>query len=102
MVKKETIERVIRKIKKQFKPQKIILFGSYAWGKPTDDSDLDIFLIMDSNLRRDLRAHQVQKVFSERKFPLDVIVYTPQELEMSLKRGNLFIREILEKGVSYD
>ncbi|HIE15105.1 TPA: nucleotidyltransferase domain-containing protein [Candidatus Bathyarchaeota archaeon] len=37
-------------MKTQFQPQKIILFGSYAWGKPTEDSDIDLFLIMESNL----------------------------------------------------
>jgi predicted nucleotidyltransferase len=102
MVKKEMIEKIIRKIRKQFKPQRIILFGSYAWGKPSDDSDIDIFLIMESNLRRDVRAYQVQKIFSDRTFPLDIIVYTPEEVNQSLKRGTLFIKEILERGVPYE
>jgi len=92
------IAEVVNKIKVQFQPQKIILFGSYAWGEPDEDSDLDLFLIMESQLRRDERSRVVQKIFSDRTFPLDIIVYTPKELENSLKRGNPFIKEILSKG----
>jgi len=102
MDKKTIVTEIVDKIKTQFNPQKIILFGSYAWGKPTDDSDIDLFLIMESNLRRDKRARQIQKAFSQRTFPLDIIVYTPKEVKQSLKRDNPFIREILRKGVSYE
>ncbi len=102
MTTKEIVLEIVSKIKNQFKPQKIILFGSYAWGKPTEDSDIDLFIIMESSLRRDKRALQVQKMFSQRTFPLDIIVYTPEEVKQSLERGNLFIREILSQGVSYE
>lgn len=98
MGKKEIIRGITNKIKTHFQPQKIILFGSYAWGKPTEDSDIDLFLIMESNLRRDERAVQISDLFSYRLFPLDVIVYTPEEVELSLKRGSPFTREILTKG----
>lgn len=101
MVKAKKIREIAEEIKLNFHPQKIILFGSYAWGNPTDDSDVDLFLVMDSNLRRDIRARTVRKVFSERTFPLDIIVYTPKEVEQSLKKGNPFIKEILTKGVLY-
>ena len=102
ITKNKQLLQITDKIKTHFNPQKIIVFGSYAWGKPTEDSDIDIFLIMESNLRRDERARQVQKIFSQRTFPLDVIVYTPEEVEQSLKRGNPFIREILNQGVLYE
>ncbi|MFH1259171.1 MAG: nucleotidyltransferase domain-containing protein [Elusimicrobiota bacterium] len=98
MVEKKLITEISDKIKTYFHPQKIILFGSYAWGKPNNDSDIDLFLIMDSNLRRDERAVQVSDLFPDRTFPLDIIVYTPEEVEMSLKRDNPFTREILTKG----
>jgi len=101
ITKNKQLLQITDKIKTHFNPQKIIVFGSYAWGKPTEDSDIDIFLIMESNLRRDERARQVQKIFSQRTFPLDVIVYTPEEVEQSLKRGNPFIREILNQGVLF-
>ena len=102
ITKNKQLLQITDKIKTHFNPQKIIVFGSYAWGKPTEDSDIDIFLIMESNLRRDERSRQVQKIFSQRTFPLDVIVYTPEEVEQSLKRGNPFIKEILNQGVLYE
>lgn len=98
MTRKEIITEIVNKIKTQFRPQKIILFGSYAWGKPTEDSDIDLFLIMESNLRRDERAVQVSDLFPYRLFALDVIVYTPEEIKLSLKRDNPFVKEILTRG----
>ena len=98
MLKKEMVAEIADKIKSHFQPQKIILFGSYAWGKPTEDSDVDLFLVMESKLRRDERAVQISDLFPHRLFPLDVIVYTPAETELSLKRGSPFIKEILNKG----
>ena len=95
------ITEIVKKINARFSPQKIIVFGSYAWGNPTEVSHIDLFLIMDSKLRRDERARQVQKIFPDRTFPLDIIVYTPHEVKKSLERGNPFIKEILEKGISY-
>ena len=94
----EIIPYIVNKIKTQFNPKKIIQFGSLVWGKPGEDSDIDLFIIMDSELRRDERARKVQKLFSDRKFPLDIIVYTPLEIEDIIKRGNPFIKEILSKG----
>ena len=99
MTAQKKINEIVIQIKKQFQPQKIILFGSSAWGSPAEDSDIDLFLIMESNLRRDERARKIQKIFSDRTFPLDIIVYTPEEVEESLERGNSFIEEILSKGI---
>ncbi|PIU68081.1 MAG: nucleotidyltransferase domain-containing protein [Armatimonadetes bacterium CG07_land_8_20_14_0_80_40_9] len=98
MNKKEIIGKIVKEIKTRYQPQKIILFGSYGRGETTEDSDIDLFLIMESNLRRDERAREVLKIFSDRTFPIDIIVYTPKEVEQSLKRGNPFVREILGKG----
>ena len=92
------IKKVTGKIRDNFRPQKIILFGSRAWGKPSPDSDLDLFVVMPSTLRRDNRSMEISKLFSDRLFPLDVLVYTPEEVNKSLKRNNPFIKEILEKG----
>jgi predicted nucleotidyltransferase len=96
---KKLITDIVKKIKTKFNPQKIILFGSCAWGEPNMDSDIDLFLIMETTLRRDERSRQVQKIFSQRTYPLDIIVYTPSEVKLSLERGNPFIREIINKGV---
>ena len=92
------IGRIADKIKTHFKPHKIILFGSRAWGRPSPDSDLDLFIVMPSSLRRDNRGMEISKLFSDRLFPLDVLVYTPEEVASSLGRNNPFIKEILGKG----
>jgi len=97
MLNKE-IQKITKIIKEKYKPKSIILFGSYAWGKPSEDSDIDLFLVMDSKLRRDERAAEVSELFSDRLFPLDIIVYTPKEFELSIKRGSFFVKEILAKG----
>jgi predicted nucleotidyltransferase len=92
------IQQVTERIVRECHPHKIILFGSFAWGKPKCYSDLDLFVIMDSDLRRDRRAAKISQLFPHRRFPMDVIAYTPEEVQTSLKRGNPFIRDILEKG----
>ncbi|MFQ6109811.1 MAG: nucleotidyltransferase domain-containing protein [Candidatus Aminicenantales bacterium] len=97
-IKNKMITDIVNKIKLHFRPKKIILFGSYAWGKPNEDSDIDLFVIMESDLRRDERSCMIQKLFSDRTFPLDIIVYTPKEVKESLNRGNPFIEEILTRG----
>ena len=63
MNQKKLVTDIVEKIKTKFNPQKIILFGSCAWGEPNMDSDIDLFLIMETNLRRDERSRQVQKIF---------------------------------------
>jgi len=98
MITKDLVNKILTKIIRSFHPQKIILFGSHAWGKPDEDSDLDLFVIMESDLRRDERARRISKLFSNRTFPLDIIVYTSEEVELSLSRGNPFTKEILTKG----
>ncbi len=95
---KKLLRQIADKIHKNCRPEKIILFGSNAWGKPSKHSDIDIFLVMDSNLRRDKRADKISELFADRTFPLDVIVYTPHELNKSLKNGNAFISEIINRG----
>lgn len=92
------IDNIVAKIAQNFHPQKIILFGSYVWGNPYTDSDLDFLVIMDSYLRRDNRSLEISRLFSDRKFPLDIIVYTPDEIKISTMNGNPFIKNILEKG----
>lgn len=92
------INKVVNRISEKFKPQKILLFGSRAWGNPSPDSDLDLFIIMPSSLRRDNRSSEISKIFRDRRFPLDVMVYTPDEVKLSIQRENPFIKEIINNG----
>lgn len=102
----ETLPQATRKIVSALKPEKIILFGSYANGNPTPDSDVDLLIIMEirSNYRETYRM--VSSLLYPRQFPVDIIIKTPQEVEEAMEGGkdnSFFIREILKTGrVLYD
>lgn len=79
--------------------QKIILFGSYASGRPSPDSDVDLFIVMPTTRRWHERVRMLQALFPERPVPLDVIVRTPREVRQRLTSYFCpFTREILNKG----
>ena len=82
MIAKEQIESVVQVIVEGYEPIKIILFGSYAYGHPTKDSDLDLLIIKDgeaSGIQRNRRVRNILKDFS---IPIDVIVKSSQEFDM--------------------
>jgi predicted nucleotidyltransferase len=92
--------RVIRKfardVAERFDPEKIILFGSYAYGTPHEDSDVDILVVMEARNQIDqaVRIHwSIQP-----PFPLDIIVRTPKNLAWRLAEGQSFLHEITSKG----
>jgi len=92
------IRRAARRIVDAVHPEKIILFGSFAYGKPTLDSDVDLLVIMESNLRPHARAVQVLEILYPRPFPVDIIVRTPAEVEERLLIGDCFFQEIMSEG----
>ena len=92
------LKSIAKRIGKSLPIEKIILFGSYANGKPTQDSDVDLFVVMKSRKRPAERAMIVSDLIYPRHFPMDIIVRTPQEVKKRLSQGDFFIEEILEKG----
>ena len=92
------IPEIREKIVKGINPEKIILFGSYAWGKPTKDSDVDLFIVKDSEERRIDRAREVRKVILGSGVAVDILVYTPKEVEKRVSMEDPFIMNILNKG----
>ena len=102
----KTLPKAIKRIVAELKPEKIILFGSYAYGNPTPDSDVDLLVIMETNGRNKETYRAVSKLLYPREFPVDIIVKTPKEVEEALNGGvdnAFFIREIVKKGkVLYD
>src|SRR5258707_13845830 len=90
------IRRFARRIAERFQADKIILFGSYAYGVPHEESDVDLLVIMrtrnaiDQSIRISLAL--------ERPFSLDLLVRTPWQIERGLKDDDWFLREIIEKG----
>ncbi|MGR3311123.1 MAG: nucleotidyltransferase domain-containing protein [Candidatus Brocadiales bacterium] len=82
MLTHEQINQIVKAIVTGYEPQKIILFGSYAHGKPTKDSDIDLLVIKDDNLPKVHRNRIVRSYLKDFLFPIDVIVKTSQEFEM--------------------
>lgn len=102
----KTLPKAVKRIVSELKPEKIILFGSYAYGNPTHDSDVDLLIIMRTRKKRAERYVAVSQVLDPRQFPVDIIVKTPKEIVEALKGGrdnSFFIREIIKTGkVLYD
>src|SRR5205807_2302579 len=89
------IRRFARQIAERFRPEKIILFGSYAYGTPHNESDVDLLVIMPV---RDRHAQAIRILLAfERQFSLDRIVRTPKQIERGLKEDDWFLREIIER-----
>jgi predicted nucleotidyltransferase len=76
----EQLQKVAAIIAEKFNPVRIILFGSHARGAATEDSDLDLFVEMETDRRPPERAIEVSAMFGLRPWPLDVVVYTPSEV----------------------
>ncbi len=99
----ELLSDITRRIVEHFHPEKVILFGSYAYGQPHLSSDVDLLVIMESDEPIFSRMGKVHDVARVPFLPMDVIVRTPQELEERLKMGDYFLAEVLAKGrVLYD
>jgi predicted nucleotidyltransferase len=85
-----------RRVAERFKPDKIILFGSYAYGTPHEDSDVDILVVMPA--RSQLSQAARIELACESYFPLDIIVRTPENMRWRLEEGESFLREIVSRG----
>lgn len=94
----ETLPAVTQRIVEALKPEKIILFGSYAYGHPTPDSDVDLLVIMESAASPVERYLAVARLLRPRPFPVDIVVKTPMELRRACEANDGFIREILSRG----
>src|SRR5947208_726736 len=82
------IRRFARQVAERFHPEKIILFGSHAYGTPHADSDVDILVIMPARNRHD-QAYKIRDCVSA-PFPMDLVVRTPAEMRWRLREGDLF------------
>jgi predicted nucleotidyltransferase len=78
LISPEIISAVVRAIAENFSPRKIVLFGSYAYGHPTPDSDLDLLVIMESDLPWHKRSALIRRIFRPAPCAMDILVYIPR------------------------
>ena len=98
---KKIISGIANKIVEHFRPEKIILFGSVAKGTPTEESDIDILVIMDSGKRPARRSMEVSKVCRPKFVSMDILVRTPEEIKKRLAIGVTLLKRFLKKVKSY-
>ena len=89
---------IINTIRDQYKPDKIVIFGSHASGQPTQDSDLDLLVVKETDKPQPQRDLDVSSLLYPRQLPVDIIVKTPQEIAEESERKNSFIKLILSTG----
>jgi len=97
MVTRRQIEELSNRIATRFHPEKIVLFGSYASGQPTEDSDVDLLVVMPFSGRSVDQAVEI-RMETRSSFPVDLIVRTPEAVLERLRLGDTFISGILNAG----
>jgi len=97
MVNLSDIQSIASQIARKFHPDKILLFGSYACGKPTPDSDVDLLVSMRTSLHSVEQAARIRKAV-DFPFPVDLLVRTPEQIEERLALGDGFIRDVTCHG----
>ncbi len=98
----EAIERMVQRIVEQFHPEKVILFGSYAYGTPTEDSDVDLMVVMETE-ENTLHTSATISGSIDHIFPIDILVGKHGKLEESFARRGNFATEVITEGkVLYD
>jgi uncharacterized protein len=97
-VTEEILAEIVRRIVAALHPERVILFESYAYGRPSDNSDVDLLVILETDARPADRYLAVSRLIRPRPFPLDILVKTPDEITQALAKGDSFIREIVAQG----
>lgn len=98
MVNRRDIEATCQDIVREFHPLKIILFGSYANGTPTEDSDIDLLVVMDIPASKTRREAIEIRQRIPRRFRMDLLVRCPEEIAFRVAHNDWFLREVLEEG----
>lgn len=97
MISKRTLSAIVSSIVENCAPEKIILFGSHAYGKPTEESDLDLFVVARIPGLPSERIRTVRRAIKQ-NIPVDVVVRTPEEVQRAMQGRDWFVQEIIQKG----
>ncbi len=98
IVKMNKIKEISKIISENYMPDKIILFGSYAKGLANENSDIDLLIIKDSPLPRYKRSSEIYKYFRRILLDIEIIVYTPKEIDKWQGVEQAFITNIISEG----
>lgn len=93
------IEGISKRIVEEIAPEKIILFGSYANGNPTQDSDIDLIIVNKTSLPKHKRGIEIRRLFYRHLIPLDIKVYTPEEFESELGNRYSFLYSAIKNSI---
>ncbi len=97
MITQSQIQQVSDEIARRFQPERIILFGSYAYGTPTEDSDADLLVVMPLPDKGRGRASDIRQ-YLDVAFPMDLVVCDPDYLKQRIAMNDFFLIEITQKG----
>ena len=97
MVSRKRIHSYCDAVAGEFRPQKIVLFGSYAYGRPTSDSDVDLLVILPFRGNDFAKAIQIRSRF-DTPFPMDLVVRKPKFIATRLRERDMFIEQIMTQG----
>ena len=97
MVTHDQIKELSNRIVAEFQPERVVLFGSYAQGTPTPDSDIDLLIVMPFD-GKPVEKSVEMRLRLRPQFPVDLIVRTPDAVRKRLEMGDYFMRDILSKG----
>jgi predicted nucleotidyltransferase len=98
MVVAADILRVARRIAEAIRAERVILFGSHARGEAREDSDVDLLIVAPSSLPRFKRSRELYRLFKPYPFPMDLIVYTPEEVRQALRLPASFVATVMREG----
>jgi predicted nucleotidyltransferase len=96
-VPRAAIRRYVREVVAKFQPERVILFGTHAYGKPDADSDVDLLVVMPAKNELTMMGRIAQAIWAP--FPLDLLVRTPENLAKRLAWDDWFLKEVMEKGI---
>ena len=92
-----SIQELTARIVQEFQPERVILFGSYAYGTPTSDSDVDLLVVLSHEGKGTRKAIEILNTINP-KIPVDLLVRTPEQLDRRLAWNDFFLQEVVKKG----
>jgi predicted nucleotidyltransferase len=94
----DALDEMTRRIVERFHPERIIVFGSYVNGEPTENSDLDILIVMPVEGSRRRKANEIDLTLADRVVPMDLIVVTPEQFDRQKDMMGTIVREAVRDG----